>query len=402
MPNRPLENDRIVEFILILALLTALNPLSLDAILPAFSEISRSLEIASENNIQFIISAMIFGMVFGEFIFGPLSDSFGRKRIILIGIGIYAIGTTLAFTSQTFEQLLIGRVIQGFGVSGPKVATRAMIRDRYDGNDMARVLSLILMIVIFIPMIAPAYGQFLMTIFDWRSIFISLMVIALLAGAWLSIRQPETLPIEKRRSFSINSLARSFLELIRHRQFMCCTTIAGLLFGMHLLFLSTAPLILHDLYFVGDLFAVYFGVLALSLAIAFFLNSKLVIRYGMYRLIKIALLCLTSSGLCLLILTIIHQGVPSLTVFLFFCFLQLFGMGIVFGNINALALKPMGHIAGFSSSVIASLSSLIAIIAAISIGKFYHESIMPIAFGFTVLPVVGYALLQLAFNKQTL
>ena len=386
---------------LILALLTALNPLSLDAVLPAFYEISQSLKITDENNLQLIVSSMIFGMVFGEFIFGPLADSFGRKKIIVIGIGIYAMGTALCYFSGNYELLLLGRVIQGLGVSGPKIASRAMIRDSFSGDEMARIMSLILMFVIFIPMIAPAYGQFLMTLFDWRSIFISLLVISLIAGTWLYTRQRETLPILKRRKFSSTSLITSFLEIIRHKHFMCCTAIAGLIFGMQLLFLSTAPLILRDLYSVGDLFALYFAVLAFSLAAAFLLNSKLVMRYGAYTMIKIALLYLFATGLCLLMLTLLNNGTPSLTMFLLFSFLQLFGMGIVFGNINALAMKPMGHIAGFGSSVIASLSSLIAILIAIPIGRFYHDSITPIAVSFIVLPVAGYALLKFAYKKET-
>ncbi len=402
MLNRPVENNRTIEFVLIMALLTALNPLSLDAILPALSDIGHSLKVAHGNDVQLIISSMIFGMVFGEFIFGPLSDSFGRKRIILIGMGIYSLGTLLAFTSQSIEQLIIGRVIQGLGVSGPKIATRAMIRDSYSGDEMARILSLILMVVIFIPMVAPAYGQLLLNVFSWRSIFISLLVVSLLAGAWLGLRQTETLPITKRHSFSYAMLKRSFVELTQHRQFMCCTTIAGLIFGMQLLFLSIAPQIFRDLYSVDKLFAFYFGVLACSLAIALLTNSKLVIKFGMQRMIKIALLCLSLTGLGLLALTILNNGKPSFSIFLLFSFLQFFGMGIVFGNINALAMKPMGHIAGFGSSVIASLSSLIAILVAIPIGRFYSDSIMPLALGFTLLPVAGYVLFQSVFRKETL
>ena len=203
MPIKPLRKP---EFIALFSLMTALTALSIDLMLPALSEIGTALGVGDRRNTQMIISMFILGMVFGEIVFGPVSDAIGRKRAILIGLAVYALGAVLAMTATTLDQIVAGRIIQGIGAAGPKIGSRALIRDLYKGEAMARIMSIILMIFMIVPMFAPAAGQIVLNVAGWRMLFVAFVLVAILVGAWLAVRQPETLKPEARIPISIKPL----------------------------------------------------------------------------------------------------------------------------------------------------------------------------------------------------
>ncbi|MDH2436190.1 multidrug effflux MFS transporter [Pokkaliibacter sp. MBI-7] len=373
---------RLPEFVALFAVMMSLTAMSIDAMLPALPAIGHSLGVEDSKDTQLIISLFILGMGCGEIFFGPLSDAIGRKKAIYIGIGIYCVGAVLALTATSIEQLLLGRIVQGIGVSGPKIASRALIRDQFEGNAMARIMSFIMMVFILTPMIAPAVGQFILLFGEWRSIFLVYLVAAVLAVTWMGIRQPETLLPEHRIPISLRNLYQSARLIISHPKVMAYTLTAGLIFGTLLSYVSTTQSMFQDLYQAGARFPLYFAILALGAGLASMVNGRLVMRLGMQRLTLCALSGILVVGSAFLLLTWYYQGIPPLWMFMSCCFLLFFCHGMLFGNINAMGMQYLGRVAGIGSSLMSSISSWTAVLVAIPIGRMYDHSVthIPIAY----------------------
>lgn len=386
----------LTEFVILFSLITSLTALSIDAMLPALSEIGQNLGVGNPNNTQLIISLFIFGMVFGEIVFGPLSDAIGRKSAIVIGLAIYAVGAVVAATAVSMEMMLIGRIIQGFGASGPKIAARALIRDQYRGDAMARILSIIFMVFILVPMIAPAIGQGILIVAGWRMIFVVFVAAAIVSAAWLMARQPETLPPERRIPIVIGPLLKNARLIFGHPGVMAHTVAVGFVFGAFLLYLSTSEALFRDLYDAEAGFPLYFAILALGLGLASMANARLVMRFGMYRLSVYSLVWLIACGLVLLAVTLTYGGIPPFWVFMIGFFAMFASIGILFGDLNALAMQPLGRIAGIGTSVVSSVSSLIAVVVAVVVGRVYDGTATPVVVSFVVCAIIALVLAYLA------
>lgn len=384
------------EFIALFAMITSLTALSLDTVLPAFKDMAATLSVTDYKQIQWVVSALIGGMMFGELLFGPLSDAIGRKVSILLGVSIYIVGCLVAMLADSLELLLLGRFIQGFGVAGPKIASRALIRDLHKGAAMARIMSYVMVIFILVPMIAPSLGQMVLLVGSWRWIFAALVVQALLASIWLVVRQPETLPQEKRQPLSWLRLYRDGCYILKRQEVLCYIAMVGLVFGGLMLYLGIAQSIFQDLYHTGDRFVLYFALMAGGSGVASFMNGRLVMRLGMQRLVTFALLLKLVAALALWIACGYFSGVPPLWLFLVCGMPIFFSMGLLFGNINAMALEPLGHVAGLASSIISSSTSLIAVVLSLIVGAFYEFTITPLAMGYTAIAVIAIALLHFA------
>ncbi|SBS36023.1 Bicyclomycin resistance protein [Marinomonas spartinae] len=384
------------EFILLCALMMSLTALSTDAVLPAFSQIAHALGIIDYQKTQWIISAMIFGMAFGEITFGPLSDVIGRKKSISLGIGIFIIGSVVALWATSLTGLLIGRCIQGFGLAGPKIASRALIRDLYKGTAMARIMSYTMMIIILVPMLAPAFGQLVMLLGNWRWVFGVLIFQALIAVIWLAIRQPETLPPAMRHPFQWARLRKDARFFLSQREVMAYTCIAGGIFGCLMLYLSIAQSIFQDIYQAGTRFPLYFALLAAGSVLTNFFNGKIVQRVGMMRCLVAALSVLLFSSFLLLMIALSYSGKPPFILFMGIAILMFSCFGMIFGNVNAMAMEPLGHMAGLGASMISSISSLVAIVFSVFMGQFYHFTVIPLAAGFTLSASIALVLLVFA------
>lgn len=391
---------RLIEFVVLFALLTSLTALTIDAILPAFPAMAASLSVADVTDLQLTISLMVLGMVFGELAFGPLADSRGRKWAIVTGLLIFAIGTLMALFAQSLTMLLLGRLVQGMGVAGSKIGTRALIRDRFQGDAMARIMSFVMMILILVPMLAPALGQLLLWIAGWRAIFLMLLVLALIAGTWLVVRQPETLTPERRIPVRPLPLAKTTLRILKHPQVMAYTVVAGLVFGCQVVYYSSAQLLFEDLYQAGARFPLYFAILAAGIGLASLTNGALVMRLGMYRQTLTALIGLIGISALLAVLAWLEGGKPSLPVFLWLGFWLFFGVGLLFGNINALAMQSLGQVAGLGSSIIASFSSLVAVAVSFAVGLLYNQTVYPLALAFFGAAVISLVLILSVQRKQ--
>ena len=374
-----------IEFVSLMGLLTAMTALSTDALLPALGDIGHDLHIVQVNNNQLIISLLFAGMALGQIIYGPLSDTIGRKKSIYIGIGIFIVGCFVSIFSTNLTTMLIGRFLQGLGAASPRIITMAIIRDRYKGREMARVMSFIMTVFIFVPAIAPAFGEGILLLWEWEAIFVSFLLIAILAFVWLGLRQEETLPLSARVPFSLHHIYRGIKETCYNPTAFSYTIIAGIIFGAFLGYLNSAQQIFQDTYNTGEAFALYFGLLALAIGAASFLNAKLVMHYGMRKISGYALLIITTVSILFFIYALMHDGVPSFYSFMAYGFISFFCMGLLFGNLNAMAMEPLGHIAGVGAAVVGSLSTFISIPLGTLVGHFYDGTVLPLVLGFALL-----------------
>lgn len=381
------------EFIALFALMMSLTALSMDAMLPAFPLIAESLAIVDYQQTQWIVSAMILGMVFGEIIFGPLSDAIGRKRSILIGISIYILGAVVALLASSIEVFLLGRMIQGLGVAGPKIASRALVRDLYKGADMARIMSFVMMVFMLVPLLAPAIGQLVIQVADWHWIFALLIMQAAMAGGWLLFRQPETLAPQNRIPLNRKRLMADVRVIVGRRDVMAFTVLLGCIFAGLLLHISTAQSIFQDVYQTGNRFPLFFAMLAIGSSIISFSNGKIVQRVGMLPCVVSALSVLLLASCVLLIVSLFFDGVPPFALFMGLGMVMFSCLGMVFGNVNAMAMEPLGKMAGLGASLISSLSSLIAIVLSTLVGQFYNFTAVPLASGFVLFSFIALVML---------
>ncbi|MCB0193518.1 MAG: multidrug effflux MFS transporter [Anaerolineae bacterium] len=375
------------EFIVLMALMMSLVALSIDSMLPALTDIGHDLGVERANNNQLIISMLLLGLSIGQMIYGPLSDSTGRKPAIYAGFGLFIIGTLVSLFSTTFPIMLTGRLLQGVGAAGPRIVTIALIRDQYEGRAMARVMSFIMAVFILVPAVAPSFGQAVLFVAPWRALFGVFLLMAAIAVTWFAIRQPETLPTDRRRPFSLNRIAMGVREVLTTRTSFGYTIAAGVVFGGFMGYLNSAQQIFQVQYGLGNLFPLFFSVLALAIGGASLVNARLVTQFGMRALSNRALL--TISGLSLLFLPVafLFGGQPPLWLLMGYFVISFFCIGLLFGNLNAMAMEPLGHIAGIGAAVVGSLSTFIAVMLGLVIGQNYNGTVLPIITGFALLGV---------------
>ncbi len=370
------------EFVTLMAVMTSLVALSIDAMLPALAEVGKDLLVSNPNDNQLIITMLFFGMALGQIFYGPLSDSIGRKPAIIIGFVIFLLGCLLSTFASDFQFMLLGRILQGVGLAAPRIVTMALIRDLYDGNAMAKVMSLIMAVFILVPMIAPALGQGILLVFNWRAIFAAILLLGVIVLCWFMIRQPETLLPKKRIPFSFIRVGTAIREILSNPTALGYTVVAGFISSAFIAFLSSVQQILQQQYALGHLFPLYFAGLAFTIGIAYFLNGKLVMHYGMQRLSKWALLIFCVVTASFLVYITLSAKQPSLALLLVYFSFILFSIGILNGNLSALAMQPLGHIAGIGASVIGSLTLFISVPLSIVIGQAYNGTVLPLIIGF--------------------
>ncbi len=393
---------RFGEFVALMAMMTSLVALSIDALLPALPEIGQALGVQRENDNQLIISLLFLGMAVGQMLYGPLSDSIGRKPAIYIGFALFMSGCLLALVATSFPVLLAGRVLQGIGAAGPRIVTVALIRDQYEGRAMARVMSFVMMVFILVPVIAPLFGQMMLIVAHWRAIFGVYLGLALIACLWFALRQPETLAPNRRIPFSLARIGLALGEIFSNRIASGYTLAAGLIFGAFVGYLNSAQQIFQVQYGLGRMFPLYFAFLALSIGSASFTNGRLVMRYGMRWLSLSALLTLGGLSLTFLAVAYGWAGQPPLWALMIYFLMAFFCIGILFGNLNALAMGPLGHIAGVGAAVVGSLSTFISLLLGTLIGQSYNGTVLPLVGGFALLSAAALSAMHWAESKKQL
>ncbi|MCE3254842.1 MAG: Bcr/CflA family drug resistance efflux transporter [Rickettsiaceae bacterium] len=383
------------EFVALMAVLMSVVAISIDAMLPALSVIGEAMGISHPNQAQYIISSIFVGTAIGQLICGPLSDALGRKKVLYGGLALYLVGSLICINSSSIEMMLFGRFVQGLGVSGPYISCMSIVRDKYSGRAMAKIMSLVMTIFIMVPVVAPALGQTIIMVASWKYIFVLYIFYALAVGAWIFMRLEETLPPEKRIPYKISNLIRSSKIIFTNRVTLSYTIALGCIFGALMGDLSSVQQIFQVQYKVGDMFVVYFGLQALAFGAASFVNSKLVERLGMRHLCFCATMIIVVASAIFLAIDMI-MPLSFWLYFLYGVFL-LFCFGMLFGNLNALAMEPMGEIAGIASSIIGCSSSIIGIVLGTIIGQSYDGAVTTIILGFLIL---GIAAIAIMFYEQ--
>lgn len=388
------SDETSIEQIVLIALMMSLVALTIDMVLPALAIIAADFGVENDNQRQYIISAVFLGLTGGQLIYGPISDSIGRKPAISIGFIIFLVGSTLAIFSNEMSLMLWGRFFQGIGAAAMRIVLVAMIRDEKGGIAMARILSLSMSVFILIPCVAPLMGQGVLAISDWRSIFYVLFLVAVILWLWFLLRQPETLKHESRVSINIPSLWARFKRVLSYNSSVKYTMALGIIQGAFIGYLVSAQQIMHDIYKVGDMFALYFAVIAFGMGISYFLNARLVTKYGLERLISRAVVFVLVISSTLVVLSIFIEGQPPLSVFLISMSLLLFAMGFTLGNLNALSMEPMNDLAGIASSVLGVLAGVVAIVFGWLIGYLYNGTLIPLASGFSIAAICALFLIR--------
>ena len=378
-PTKPLP---FAEFVVMLAFMMSIVAMSTDIMLPALALIADDLRVADPNDIQLVVSSLFLGFALGQLIVGPLSDAFGRKPIIFFGYVVFVVGCILSVAATDLTAMLIGRFLQGIGAAAPRVVGTSLIRDGYGGRAMARIMSIIMSVFILVPAIAPSIGQGVITLLPWRYTFVVLLVMAVTSAAWFGIRQPETLARENRRALSIRNLVAGSSEVLSNRTVFGYTLSMGFIFGAFLSYLGASRQVFQNTLGAGDMFAIYFGVAALALGAASISNSLMVMRLGMRLLTHSALVALVLLSGGFLAVFYALNGQPSTPLFMTWQLAAFFCVGILFGNLNALAMEPLGHMAGLGAALVGSVSTFISLPFGWLIGQMYAGTVLPLVGGF--------------------
>jgi len=390
------------EFIILVSIMFGMIAFGTDTMLPAFPDIAKDLELLNVNKAQLIISSFILGTGLGQLISGPISDTFGRKPIITIGLMIFILACIAAYYAENLEMMLVARFIQGLGISAPRTVTMALIRDLYSGRKMAQVMSLAMAIFVLVPALAPSIGQLLFINFGWRSIYMAFIAFALIGLLWLNLRQPETLPFEQRKKLSSTEFLRAFKVVITNTAVVKYTVTLALGFGALFGYLNSAQQIFVDTLGAGMKFPMYFAIISILAAPASFMNAALVMKYGMKLLATIGY-ALQIIFAIITILIINLEFLPmewSLVIFISWSVIAFFLKGLYFGNLNALAMEPMGEIAGMASAIIGASATMLGILIAIPIGLAFNGTATPVLFGYITFSSLALILMLTKTNNN--
>lgn len=382
------------EFIALAAGLMSLNALAIDIMLPGLQEIGSSLGVENENHRQYVVSAYFGGMGLALLPYGPASDRFGRRAPMLFGLAIYVVAAIAAAFATSFEALLALRFIQGVGAASTRVIAVSMVRDRFGGRRMAETMSLIFMVFMVIPVIAPSIGQVMMLVGNWHFIFISMGLTGGAIMVWAALRMPETLHPEDRRPFTLSSIGNAFAAVLTNRFSLLYTLASTAVFGSLFSFINSAQQIYVGIYDLGVWFPLIFAIVAGFMALSSYLNSRLVVRFGMRPLSHTALTgFLTVSGIWMVWSWF---GTVPLVPFVTLFALAMFQFGWIGSNFNAIAMEPLGHIAGSAAAVQGFVQTLGGGIIGAVIGQAYDGTTRPLAAGFFALALIALVLVAIA------
>lgn len=388
----------------LLALMMSFVAFSIDAVLPAQGLIGDALNVVNDNDSQKIITSIFLGLAIGQLLYGPLSDSIGRKKTIYIGFVFFFIGSVLCLFAKDMTLMYIGRALQGFGLSANRIVCIALIRDVYRSEEMAKVMSFIMTVFIIVPTLAPTLGQAILYISTWKMIFIVLLAFTTIVTVWFAIKQEETLTEDKLQKFSLKRTTNAVIEIVNNKQSFNYTIISGLVFAAFMTYLNMSQQIFQELYGKTETFPYYFAVIALSIGLASFLNGRLVEKYGMVNIVKRSLYAVISLS-ALFVIYIQNYGNPPFIVFMVCLIPIMFSVGFLFGNLNSIAMEPLGHIAGTGASVVGSVSTFISVPISAYVGSLYQGSILPLIASFLILGIFSIFIIfwmDYQKNKKTI
>jgi DHA1 family bicyclomycin/chloramphenicol resistance-like MFS transporter len=388
----------LVEFIPLMALIVALDALSIDTILPALPQMARDLGVANANDMQLVVTLMFLGFGAGQIFGGPLSDAVGRKPAIYVGLVIYIIGSLLGALAPSFPVLLAARLLQGFGASIPVIVVNAIVRDLYEGAPMARIMSFMGTVFILVPVLGPLVGQGILFVASWRTTFWLYVALAVPVSVWFALRQPETLAPENRLPLAFGSFTAAARDVLSRNDVVGYILCGAFITGAFLGYLSSAQQVFQDGYKVGIHFVLYFSSLALSIGVALLLNGNLVQRLGMRPMSAASLAGMALLASLFLPVVFAFDGLPPLWLTMAWLIATFLMVGILFGNLTALALEPIGHIAGVGAGLVGFLQIIVGVPLGAFIGRQFVGGITPLVTGFALL--CSLSLVAMAWGER--
>ena len=367
------------EFVVLMAGLMSLNALAIDAMVPALPAIGDSLDILVENDRQLVVSVYVIGFGTTQLLYGPLADRYGRKPVLLASLFLYVGFALLCAAAGSFLLLLAGRFAQGAAAASTRVLVISIIRDRYEGTAMARLMSLVFMVFLLMPVLAPTFGQLTLLVAPWRWIFFGLAGFAAVMMLWTAMRLPETLKPEYRRPFSLPAMIDGARETLSNRQSLGYTLAFTVMIGALMGYINSIQQIVFDVFGRPELIAATFAGVALPMAATSYLNARLVMRIGIRRIAHSGMILFTL--LAALHLAFAEIG-ESLAVFVLMQGLIMACFGLASSNCGTLAMQPLGHVAGTASSVQGTISTIVGASVGIAIGQSFDGSVIPLVSGY--------------------
>ncbi|WP_367279121.1 multidrug effflux MFS transporter [uncultured Roseibium sp.] len=370
------------EFVAIIAMIMALNAMAIDVMLPALPAIAGALDIAKDNDRQLILLVYLIGFGGGQLFFGPVADAFGRRKVLIGGLALYSLASIVCIFAVDLDQLLIARLMQGIGCAAARVTALSIVRDCYTGRRMGKVMSLVMMVFMSVPVIAPSIGQAILLVAGWHWIFALLLISGVAMLVWSGLRLPETLEPENRRPLVVSTITSAYLLALTTRVSLGYTVGTAFIFGGLFSFLAMSQQIFVDIFGLGTLFPIVFAVIAVTMAVASFMNSQLVEAIGMRRLSHAATVVYTLVGMTIYALALL--GYENFWVFLALVTLIMTTFGFIGANFNTMAMEPLGAIAGTASSVIGFISTLGGALLGYVMGQLFDGTTEPLGLSYMV------------------
>jgi MFS transporter, DHA1 family, multidrug resistance protein len=376
--KREAANIGFLEFVVLAAAMMSTQAIAIDAMLPAFPVIVSALNVANENHIQWIVTAYMAGLGCGQLFWGLMSDRFGRRPILLGGLGLYVLAALLCGLTGSFHTLLVWRFVHGLAAASV-VVTRSVIRDLYSGRQMARVMSLTFMVFLTVPILAPSLGALILWLAPWRYIFIVCGIFAGIVAAWAFFRLPETLHPEYRLTLNRSHIVKAVRLVAFSRSSLWYTLAMSVMFGGILAYVGMVQQIFGEVFHRGNLMPTMFALCATTMGAAAFLNSKIVERFGMRRISHTALLTyIAITGLHALIAAF---GLEQLWIFVALQSATMACFALTTSNFGAMAMDPVASVAGIGASLQGFVSTLGGALVGALIGRQFNGTMVPLPAG---------------------
>lgn len=387
------------QFVALIAAMMATNALAIDSMLPALPNIGEALGVHDPNARQWVITAYLLGFGVAQLVYGSLADRYGRKPVLMVGLTLYTLFAALCAFSTSFQMLLVARFLTGLGAASTRVLTISIVRDCYSGRQMARVMSLAFIVFLATPVIAPSLGQAVMMFASWRWIFGVLSIFGLVVIAWAAIKLPETQHPEDRIPISVKGVSSAFKASLTDRVAMGYTIASTLVVAGLFGFLNSAQQIFVDVLGAGDLFPLIFAGIAASMAVSSLLNARIVDKLGMRKVSHWALIGFIAFAAAHA--AIAMMGHETLLTFALMQAGMMFCFGLVMSNFGAIAMEPLGHVAGAAASIQGFITTVGGALAGFLIGQMFDGTTVPLTLGFVGFGVLGL-LVVLATEKGKL
>jgi MFS transporter, DHA1 family, multidrug resistance protein len=381
----------------LMAALMAVHALAVDSMLPALPDMAASVGASNDNDRQLVITFFLFGMGGAQLFYGPLADRFGRRPILVLSLIGYIAVTLLVGLSRGFALLLVARLMQGVAGAGSRVVVVSVIRDRFEGAPMARIMSMTSIVFMLVPILAPSFGQAVLALSDWRMIFYLLALYALGVLVWFVIRLPETLPVEKRRPLSLANIREAAVETLSHPLSIGNTIALTLLVGSLFAFINSIQQIVFDVFRQPQLISVLFAVVAGMMAVSSFANSRVVVRFGARRVMIVGLYGFVAAAFVHLAFSYFLG--ETLVQFIIFQSLMMMNFGLISANLGSIAMQPLGHVAGTAASVQGVITTIGGALIGLVIGQMFNGTTLPLIAGFAICGSLALAIV-LRINRE--